>query len=84
MMTRKKVAQELECSKARTDLIKATGIKLRRQIVMLGNAIEAHRPGDPIGSDILQKVQQLYGLACQPLIYEEIADAQIEARQLGK
>jgi hypothetical protein len=84
MMTKKKAKQDLECSIARTNLIKATGIKLQQEVELLGHRLEAHRPGDPIGSDILQKVQQLYGLVRQPLIYEEIADAQIEARQLAK
>ena len=84
MMTKKKAKQDLEYSIARTDLIKATGLKLQQEVELLGRKLEAHRPGEPLGSDILQKVQQIYGLVRQPLIYEEIVDAQMEARQFAK
>jgi hypothetical protein len=32
-----------------------------------------------MGPEMLQRIQQLYGLACQPLLYEESADASTKA-----
>ena len=70
IMQRKKAAQELDYSRARTRLILLTQGKLQEEILKLQREVKAHRPGEPIGPEMLQRIQQLYGLACQPLLYE--------------
>jgi hypothetical protein len=84
MMQRERAKQELKYSKARTELIQATGVKMQGDLLKLERELEAHRAGDPIGPEILQRIQQLYGLACQPLLYEETVNAQAEARQSAR
>jgi hypothetical protein len=76
-MQRGKAKQELDYSKAKTDLIKATNAKVQTQILALERELRARQAsGAPIGNDILEKIQQLFGLACQPLLYEEMVNAQ--------
>ncbi|MGD0459393.1 MAG: hypothetical protein ABSC21_16805 [Terriglobia bacterium] len=72
---RKKATQDLDYSRARTRLILLTQGKLQEEILKLQREVKAHRPGEPMGPEMLQRIQQLYGLACQPLLYEESADA---------
>jgi hypothetical protein len=79
IMQRKKAAQELDYSRARTRLILLTQGKLQEEILKLQREVKAHRPGEPIGPEMLQRIQQLYGLACQPLLYEESAHASAKA-----
>ena len=76
VMQRKKAKQDLEYSQARTNLILITQSKMQGDILRLERELRArHAAGDPIGPEVLQRIQQLYGLACQPLIYEETVDA---------
>jgi hypothetical protein len=75
MMQRKKAKQDLEYSRARTRLIEITQGKMQGDLLRLERELRAHQIGDPLGPDILQRIQQLYGLACQPLLYEESANA---------
>jgi hypothetical protein len=75
IMQRKKAAQDLDCARAKTRLILLTQGKLQEEILKLQREVKGHRAGDPIGPEMLQRIQQLYGLACQPLLYEESADA---------
>jgi len=79
MMQKKKALQDLDYSRARTRLILLTQGKLQEEILKLQREVKAHRTGDPIGPEMLQRIQQLYGLACQPLLYEESADASAKA-----
>jgi len=79
IMQRKKAAQELDYSRARTRLILLTQGKLQEEILKLQREVKAHRAGEPIGPEMLQRIQQLYGLACQPLLYEENANASAKA-----
>ncbi|MGA2475193.1 MAG: hypothetical protein ABSF73_01090 [Terriglobia bacterium] len=79
IMQRKKAAQDLDYSRARTRLILLTQGKLQEEILKLQREVKAHRPGEPMGPEMLQRIQQLYGLACQPLLYEESADASTKA-----
>ena len=79
IMQRKKAAQELDYSRARTRLILLTQGKLQEEILKLQREVKAHRAGEPIGPEMLQRIQQLYGLACQPLLYEESAHASAKA-----
>jgi hypothetical protein len=74
-MQRKKAKQDLEYSRARTRLIEITQGKMQGDLLRLERELTAHQIGDPLAPDILQRIQQLYGLACQPLLYEESADA---------
>jgi hypothetical protein len=70
MMQRKKAKQDLEYSRARTRLIEITQGKMQGDLLRLERELRAHQMGDPLGPDIVQRIQQLYGLACQPLLYE--------------
>ena len=79
MMQRKKAQQDLEYSRARTRLIEITQGKMQGEILGLERELRAHQVGDPLAPDILQRIQQLYGLACQPLFYEESANAAAKA-----
>jgi hypothetical protein len=79
MMQRKKAKQDLEYSRARTRLIEITQGKMQGDLLRLERELTAHRAGDPIGPEVLQRIQQLYGLACQPLLYEESANAAAKA-----
>ena len=79
IMRRKKAAQDLDYSRARTRLILLTQGKLQEEILKLQREVKAHRSGEPIGPEMMQRIQQLYGLACQPLLYEENANASATA-----
>jgi hypothetical protein len=79
MMQRKKAKQDLEYSRARTRLIEITQGKMQGDLLRLERELRAHQVGDPLAPDILQRIQQLYGLACQPLVYEESANATAKA-----
>jgi hypothetical protein len=79
MMQRKKAEQDLEYSRARTNLIQITQGKMQGEILRLERELTAHQIGDPLAPDILQRIQQLYGLASQPLQYEETVDALAKA-----
>jgi hypothetical protein len=79
IIQRKKATQDLDYSRARTRLILLTQGKLQEEILKLQREVKAHRPGEPMGPEMLQRIQQLYGLACQPLLYEESADASTKA-----
>jgi hypothetical protein len=75
VMQRKKAQQDLEYSRARTRLIEITQGKMQGDLLRLERELRAHQIGEPLGPDIVQRIQQLYGLACQPVLYEESADA---------
>jgi hypothetical protein len=79
MMQRKKAKQDLEYSRARTRLVEITQGKMQGDLLRLERELSAHQLGDPLAPDILQRIQQLYGLACQPLVYEESADVSTKA-----
>jgi len=79
IIQRKKAMQELDYSRARTRLILLTQGKLQEEILKLQREVKAHRPGEPMGPEMLQRIQALYGLACQPLLYEESANASTKA-----
>jgi hypothetical protein len=80
MLQKKKADQDLEYSKAKTALIKATGAKVQREILGLERELRARQAaGHPVGNDVLQKIQQLYGLACQPLLEEVVVSGGAKA-----
>jgi vacuolar-type H+-ATPase subunit I/STV1 len=79
IMKRKKATQELDYSRARTRLILLTQGKLQEEILKLQRECKGHRAGEPIGPKMLQRIQQIYGLACEPLLYEESANASAKA-----
>ena len=80
VMQRKKTEADLEYSKARTALIRATGAKVQREILGLERELRARQAsGNPVGNDVLQKIQQLYGLACQPLLEEVVVSGGAKA-----
>jgi hypothetical protein len=79
VMQRKKAQQDLEYTRARTRLIEITQGKMQGDLLRLERELRAHQIGDPLAPDVLQRIQQLYGLACQPVLYEESADAAAKA-----
>jgi hypothetical protein len=81
---RKKAKQDLAYSRARTNLIEAMQGKVQGELLMLERQLRAHHAGDPIGEELLQRIQQLYGLCRQPLLYEETVDAITKAEQAAR
>lgn len=79
VMQRKKAKQELDYSRAKTNLILITQAKVKGDILMLERELRAHHAGDPIGPEVLEKIQQLYGLVSQPMMYEEYVNAAANA-----
>lgn len=79
IMQKEKAVQELKYSHARTRMILLTQEKLKEEILKLQQEAKGHRAGEPMGPEMLQKIQQLYGLACQPLFDEESAHASAKA-----
>jgi len=79
MMNRKRAAQDLEYSRARTHLIQLTQGKLQEEIQMLQREVRAHDARGAMGPEVLARIQQIYGLACQPLLYEENPDVPTKA-----
>ena len=80
-MQKQKTKQDLAYSKARTNLIEVTQGKVQGELWLLERELRAHQAGDPIGPQILEKIQQLYGLVSQPLLYEETVDALAKTQQ---
>jgi hypothetical protein len=78
-MQRKKAKHDLAYSRARTNLIEITQAKMKGDILVLERELRAHHAGEPIGPEVLEKIQQLYGLCSQPLLYEETVDALAKA-----
>lgn len=76
---KKKAMQDLEYSRARTRLIYLTQAKLQEDILKLQREVTSHHPGDPIPPEVLQRIQQIYGLVSRPLLYEESANAPANA-----
>jgi hypothetical protein len=70
MLQKTKAKQDLEYSRARTNLLQITQAKMQGEILRLERELRAHRAGEPIGPEVLQQIRQLYGLACQPLLEE--------------
>jgi hypothetical protein len=75
MMQKKKAEQDLDYSRARTNLIQLTQAKMQGDLLALERELRAHHAGEPIGPELLERIQQLYGLACHPLLEEVSADA---------
>jgi hypothetical protein len=78
-MQKEKAVQELKYSNARTRLILLTQEKLKEEIMRLQQEAKGHQAGEPMGPEMLQRIQQLYGLACQPLLCEERANGAAKA-----
>lgn len=73
MFQKKKAEQDLKYSRARTSLIELTQVKMQGELLRLERELRAHHAaGDPIGPEVLRRIQQLYGLACQPLLEEVV------------
>jgi len=75
VVQRDKARQALTYSKERTRILVLTQEKLRGEISNLQQAAKAQKAGEPMGPAMLQKIQQLYGLACQPQLYAGGLDA---------
>jgi hypothetical protein len=75
VMQKEKAVQELKYSHARTRMILLSQEKLKEEILKLQQEAKGQRAGEPMGPEMLQRIQQLYGLACQPLLHEEGTNA---------
>jgi hypothetical protein len=71
IMQKEKAQQELKYSNARTRMILLTQDKLKEEILKLQQEAKGQGAGKPMGPEMLQRIQQLYGLASQPLLDEE-------------
>jgi hypothetical protein len=79
VMQKEKAVQELKYSHARTRMILLSQEKLKEEILRLQQEAKGHRAGEPLGPEMLERIQQLYGLACQPLLCEENTHASTQA-----
>jgi hypothetical protein len=79
VMQKEKAVQELKYSHARTRMILLSQEKLKEEILKLQQEAKGHRAGEPLGPEMLERIQQLYGLACQPLLCEENTHASTQA-----
>ena len=79
VMQKDKVVQELKYSHARTHLLTLSQEKLKEEIAKLQQEAKGQGAGEPIGPEMLQRIQQLYGLACQPVLGEESGNAATKA-----
>ena len=67
---KQKALQALKFSEAKTRFIVLAQEKLKEEISKLQQEAKKRHPGEPMGPEMLQQIQQLYGLACQPLLCE--------------
>ena len=79
VLQKEKAVQALKYSEARTRFIALTQDKLKEEISKLQQEAKGRRASEPMGPEMLQKIQQLYGLASQPLFDEESAHASAKA-----
>jgi len=66
---RDKARQALKYSVERTRFLVVTQEKLKEQIAMLQQDAKRQQAGEPLGPAMLQRIQQIYGLTCQPMPY---------------
>jgi hypothetical protein len=76
---KEKAVQALKYSDARMRLLLLTQEKLKEEILKLQQEAKGHRAGEPMGPEMLQRIQQLYGLASQPLLCEGSANVSAKA-----
>ena len=79
VMQKDKAVQELKYTNARTRMILLSQEKLKEEILKLQQEAKGRRAGEPLGPEMLERIQQLYGLACQPLLCEENTHASTTA-----
>ncbi len=72
---RDKARQALQYSKERTRLLVLAQEKVTEQIAILQQDAKRQQAGEPLGPAMLQRIQQIYGLTCQPMPYGGRGDA---------
>ncbi len=72
---RDKARQALQYSKERTRLLVLAQDKITEQIAILQQDAKRQQAGEPLGPAMLQRIQQIYGLTCQPMPYGGRGDA---------
>jgi hypothetical protein len=72
---RDKARQALQYSKERTRLLVLAQEKVTEQIAILQQDAKRQQAGEPLGPAMLQRIQQIYGLTCQPMPYGGHGDA---------
>jgi hypothetical protein len=79
IVQKQKALQALRFSEAKTHFIVLSQEKLREEILKLQQEANRRQAGEPMGPEMLQRIQQIYGLACQPLLGEESANDSAKA-----
>ena len=74
VLRKQKTAQDIDFSRARTRLMALTEGKLQAEILKLQRQAAELGPGEPLGAEMFQRIQEIYGLACNSLCGEEGAD----------
>jgi len=75
VVQRDKARQALQYSQERTRFLVLTQEKLREEIATLQQDAKRQQAGEPLGPAMLQRIQQIYGLTCQPMPYGGRGDA---------
>jgi len=65
IVQRDKARQALSYSKQKTRILVLTQEKIKEEILKLQQEASRQKSGEPMGPAVLERIQQLYGLACQ-------------------
>lgn len=72
---RDKARQALRYSEEKIRFLVVSQKKIYEQIAMLEKDAKRQQAGEPLGPAMLQRIQQIYGLTCQPMPYGGSGDA---------
>jgi len=75
VVQRDKARQALKFSEERTRILVLTQQKLKEEIGTLQQDAKRQQAGEPLGPAMLQRIQQIYGLTCQPTLNGGRSDA---------
>jgi hypothetical protein len=74
VVQRDKARQALRYTEERIRFLVVTRKKMNEQIEMLQQDAKKQQAGEPLGPAMLQRIQQIYGLSCQPIPYGGLGD----------
>ncbi len=75
VVQRDKARQALRFSEERIRLLILTQQKVKQEMATLQQDAKRQQAGEPLGPAMLQRIQQIYGLTCQPMPYGGRGDA---------
>ena len=75
VVQRDKARQALRFSEERTRILVLTQQKLKEEVATLQQDAKRQQAGEPLGPAMLQRIQQIYGLTCQPMLNGGRGDA---------